>query len=94
MTNQRLRSERVVVQAPLSYTGSARRIWRMTWDKPSAVRWALLIPIALVLVALAWVVVTLWYVAFGLLMAPYRLVRRGSRKRRLADTRHREALGV
>lgn len=89
---QRLESEQVVVQAPMSYTGSAKRIWRWTKTGNAAVKWALAVPAAIVAIPLMWVLVTGWYVVFGLLLVPYRLIRRGSRKRRLTDARHREML--
>ena len=81
-----LRSERIVVAAPMSYTGSATRIWR--WSSSGWVRWGLLIWV----VVAAWVGVTVWYALFSLLLVPYRLVRRGQRRRRLEAARHEELL--
>lgn len=81
----KLDSERVVIEAPLSYTGSAKRLWRF------GPRW--LIPVLLVLIAAAWIVVTGWYLIFGLLLVPYRLIRRSSRKQKRDALRHREMLG-
>lgn len=84
-------SERVVIAAPMSYAGSASRIWKLArltetpWRIPLTVT-------ATVLVALAWVAVTGWYVIFGLLLVPYRIVRRGSRKRKREALMHRETL--
>ena len=84
-------SERIVVESPLSFLGSARRIWRVQRGKNPLARWLLLIPLAFVLVACAWVVVAGWYVLFGVLVVPYRvLIGRQRRKRKLADARHRE----
>jgi hypothetical protein len=79
-------SERIVVAAPMSYTGSATRIWR--WSPNAWIRWGLLTWVVL----LAWTTVTVWYAAFGLLLVPYRLVRRGQRRRHLEDARHEEVL--
>lgn len=87
-----LESERMVVQAPLSYTGAAKRLWHLTADRGAMVRWLVMVPLALLLILTAWVVVTGWYIVFGLLLVPWRLIRRGSRKRKLADQRHRELL--
>jgi hypothetical protein len=88
-----LESERVIVQAPMSFTGSARRIWRLT---PNENPWwhSALVALAVLLVALAWVVVLAWYVLFGLLLVPYRLIRRGSRKSKRDEARHRELLSA
>lgn len=93
---QRLASEDIVVSAPLSFHGSAARIWRplsrraegsADWWKAAAIYAA-----AVLLVGLAWAVVLCWYLIFGLLVVPYRLIRRGQRKRKLDDARHRELL--
>ena len=90
---ERLESERLSKAAPMSFTGSAERIWRpIVWDRSPAVKWLLAVPAALLLVTLAWLVVAGWYVLFGLLLVPFRLVRRGSRKRKRDEQRHREML--
>ena len=86
-----MESERIIVESPLSYLGSGRRIWRLTDRDSAAVRWLVAIPVAVALVALAWLVVTGWYLLFGLLVVPWRLlVGRRRRTRRLEDARHRE----
>lgn len=82
-----MRSEQVVIQSPTSYVGSARRIWRL------AHRSAILIPAALLLVLGAWAAITAWYMLFGLLVVPWRLLRRGQRKRKQETMRHRELMG-
>lgn len=84
-------SEQVVIQSPLSYTGSAKRLWRIGSDTHPAVRWTLA-PLLAVAILLAWCAVTLWYVLFGFILGPWRLIRRGSRKRKQAELRHRELL--
>jgi hypothetical protein len=38
--------------------------------------------------------VACWYVIFGLLVVPYRLLRRGSRKRKKTAMQHREGLAA
>ncbi len=81
-----LASERVVVQAPMSYAGSAKRIWRMT----RLTMWLSIV--AVVAIAVAWIVVTVWYVVFGILLVPYRLIRRGGRKQKRDELRHREMM--
>jgi|GEM_PF-3980733 hypothetical protein len=92
----RLASEDVIINAPMSYAGSAQRIMRLR--RLAHARWAvaLLTILAVTLVLTAWVVVTGWYViSFGLLWivtVPYRLLRRGSRKRKAEALRHRELM--
>jgi hypothetical protein len=48
--------------------------------------------LVVLLIVMAWLVITVWYVAFGLLLVPYRLVRRGQRKRKIEGARHRVML--
>jgi hypothetical protein len=50
--------------------------------------------LAIVLVIFAWVFVTAWYLVWVLWLIPYRLLRRGARKRKAEALRHRELLGT
>lgn len=68
----------------MSFTGSYRRTMNYLGG------WKLLIGIPLL--AVWWVAIAVWYVLFGLVMFPYRLLRRGARKRKLAEARHRELM--
>lgn len=88
-----LASEDVVLQAPMSFTGSAKRIWRLTRRKTGAALCGVA-AVAITIIAVAWALILAWYVLFGLLVVPYRIVRRGQRKRRMEELRHREALAV
>lgn len=83
-----LPSEQVILESPMSYTGAARRAWR--WRRRSI----LLLPVALVVLAVRWALVTVWYVVFGILVVPYRLIRRGRKHRQIAELRHREAMAA
>ncbi|QOR55408.1 MAG: hypothetical protein SHS37scaffold145_59 [Phage 71_18] len=82
-----LPSEQVIIQAPMSYTGSRRRIVRRVTRHTR-----LALPVAVPVVAAAWLVVTAWYVVFGVLVIPWRLIRRGHRMERRDQLRHREAI--
>lgn len=91
-----LASEKVVVQSPTSFVGSAKRIWRLTDRSDNQwVQWLVLIPVAIVLVACAWVIVAVWTL-LGLLILPimliYRMMRRGARRNKATELRHREML--
>lgn len=89
-----LASERVVVAAPMSFAGSAARIWKLTrLTEHPAGRFALG-TLAVLLVAVAWTVILCWYVVFSLLLVPYRLLRRGSRKRKRQALQHREMMAA
>lgn len=95
-TNQsaRLASEDVILSAPMSYTGSAQRIMRLRRGAQSGGSVAALTIAALVLIVFAWAMVTAWYLTWGLCLVPYRVVRRGARKRQVEALRHRELLGT
>ena len=87
----KLRSEQVVVAAPMSFTGSAKRIWKITDQENVAVKY-LLVFVALFLIVFACIYVAAWYFVFGVLLVPYRLIRRGSRKDKRNALQHREQL--
>ena len=83
-----------IIAAPLSFTGSAQRIWRIVpLALPLPLRIALL-SLAVVAIGLVWTFVLAWYMTFGLLVVPYRLIRRGQRKRKVEARRHAELLAA
>jgi hypothetical protein len=94
MSDTRLASEKVVVAAPLSFAGSAGRIWPLTMKSDIGWQKALLVVAALLLITAAWIMVLAWYLTFGLLLVPYRLIRRGQRKRKVNALQHREMLAA
>lgn len=98
-----LASERIVVSAPMSYHGSWSRTWRMldyrgrTATMAPGAKYAAVCGLILAGVAVLsvwWLAVTAWYCVFGLWLVPYRLIRRGSRKRKVESLRHRETLNM
>jgi hypothetical protein len=90
----KLESEKVVVSAPLSYAGSAARIWKLTGLSAAVPARIGLGVLAVILIVGAWCFVTAWYITWGLFLVPYRLIRRGSRKRRRDALQHRELLAA
>ncbi len=84
-------SEKVIVSAPMSFSGSAARIWKIT-NTDNVILKLLFMPLALVLIAMVWTLVFCWYMIFGLWVVPYRLIRRSSRKSKRDNLRHRELL--
>jgi len=90
----KLQSEKVVVAAPLSYAGSAARIWKLTGVSDQAAARIGLGAVAVVVIAVAWLFVTSWYLIFGLFLVPYRLIRRGQRKRKREALQHRETIAA
>jgi Domain of unknown function (DUF1707) len=90
----RLASEDVIISAPMSYVGSAQRIVRIRRRADSERKLVALTVLAVVLIVFAWVLVTAWYLTWGLLLVPYRLLRRSARKRKVEALRHRELMGT
>jgi DUF1707 SHOCT-like domain len=91
----RLASEDVIINAPMSYAGSAQRIFRLRRRAHGgAGRLAAITALAIVLVLTVWTFVTVWYLIWGLWLVPYRLLRRGARKRKAEALRHRELMGT
>jgi Flp pilus assembly protein TadG len=90
----RLASEDVIINAPMSYAGSAQRIMRMRRRAQDGGALVAITAVAVLLVVVAWAFVTVWYLTWGLLLVPYRLLRRGSRKRKAEAIRHRELMGT
>lgn len=87
----KLESEKVIIQSPMSFTGSAKRIWRTTETSNGLVK-LLVVLLALTLIVMAWSFIAVWYFVFGIFLIPFRLLRRGSRKRKRDELRHRELL--
>jgi hypothetical protein len=90
----RLASEDVIINAPMSYAGSAQRIFRLRRRARSGGANVAVNVLAIVLVLLAWVIVTAWYLLWGIWLIPYRILRRGARKRKAEALRHRELMGT
>ena len=90
----RLASEDVIINAPMSYAGSAQRIWRLRRRARSGGAKVAVTGLAIVLVLLAWGIVTAWYLVWGVWLIPYRILRRGARKREAEALRHRELMGT
>jgi Flp pilus assembly protein TadB len=94
----KLASEKVVISAPTSFSGSAARIWKMTDSDNAWIKWLLLVPIALGLIFMAWSFVAIWYVVifglFGIFVIPFRLLTRSGRNRKRNALQHRELLAA
>jgi hypothetical protein len=95
----KLASERVIINAPMSFAGAAQRTWRfLGWLQAKTggnvwLRRLLWMPLVILIPLLEWwALILAWYCIFGLWLVPYRLLRRGSRKRKAEALRHRELL--
>jgi hypothetical protein len=89
-----LASERVIINAPMSFAGAAQRALRLRGSRTGVARWAIFAVVALIVIPAWWALVVVWYITFGLLLVPYRLLRRGARKRKSEALRHRELLST
>lgn len=90
----RLASEDVIINAPMSYAGSAQRIMRIRRRADGGGKLVAITALAILLILMAWAFVTAWYLIWGLWLVPYRLLRRGARKRKAEALRHRELMGT
>lgn len=94
--SEKLASEKIVVSAPTSFSGSAARIWKITESDNDLLKWLLLVPIALGLIFMAWSFVAIWYFIifglFGIFLIPFRLLTRSGRNRKRNSLQHRELL--
>jgi Domain of unknown function (DUF1707) len=90
----RLASEDVIINAPMSYAGSAQRIMRLRRSAHAGWMLGVITLLAALFVLVAWAFVTAWYLIWGVCLVPYRLLRRGARKRKSEAMRHRELMGT
>ena len=94
---RKLASEKVVISAPLSFSGSAQRIWKITSVENPIAKFALAL-IAITLIMGAWMFVLCWYfvmyVLFGVFFFIFRLFTRSRRKNKRDKLRHREVLNA
>jgi uncharacterized membrane-anchored protein len=85
-------ASRTVVAAPMSFAGSTGRTTNLLWHgRPTAVKVVAVVAVPSILFVW-WLAIVFWYLIFGLLLAPYRLLRRGSRKRKREARMHEEML--
>jgi hypothetical protein len=86
-------NKRDVVSAPMSFAGSLGRtqnwLWhdKEVWFKAAIGWWA--VPMV---VMMWWMIILCWYMVWGIFLIPYRMIRRGSRKRKVQDRQHKEML--
>ena len=83
-----------MIAAPMSFAGSAARIWKLVRLHPAPMARFGLGVIAIVLIAFVWPFVLAWYLVFGLLLVPYRIIRRESRTRKRQALQHREVIAA
>jgi len=89
----KMSDKRQVVSAPMSLNGSYLRTVNLLWfDKSVLFRAAVGWWLAASILFFWWGAVVVWYVLFGLLLVPYRLIRRGGRNRKIAERRHQELI--
>lgn len=94
--SKKLASEKIIVSAPTSFSGSAQRIWKITNTDNPMLKWFVLAPVALCLIIGVWMLVFIWYIVifglFGIFVIPFRLLTRSGRNRKRNKLQHRELL--
>lgn len=85
----------------MSFAGSAQRTWRLLGllDRKTGanvwVRRLFWVPLVVMFPLIEWwILIVVWYAVFGILLVPYRLLRRGARKRKAEALRHRELMAT
>ena len=93
-SRERLPPEQVIMESPLSFTGSAKRIIPAVYGKMPRRLWAVHVaPVVVVLlISVVWVGVLFWYLVWGVFLIPFRLFRRLQLKSEVDELRHRELL--
>ena len=93
---EKLASEKVVLSSPMSFSGSAARLWRVTQNNNAWLKWLVLAPVIAIVIFVSWTIVAIWYVImyvlFGIFFIPWRLFRRSHRKNKKLELQHREVL--
>jgi len=74
----------------MSFAGSAERIAKLPRSIASPNLRVVVWILTAVLIATVWMLVLVWYMTWGLWLVPYRIIRRGQRKRKVESLRHRE----
>jgi len=94
LSRDTLGSEEIILDAPMSFAGITKRTRRFSRLHPRDHWWskALATTGLTVWLTLAYVLILCWYLAFGLLLVPYRLIRRSQRRDEQRRRQHAELL--
>jgi hypothetical protein len=94
LSRDTLGSEEVILDAPMSFTGMTKRTLRFSRRHPCQHWWSkTLATTGLALwLTLAYTMILAWYLTFGLLLVPYRLIRRSQRRDEQRRRQHAELL--
>lgn len=93
--NEKLESETIIVEAPFSFTGATKRIWRVVEKtEDPKVRAFVVAPLVVIVLMFVYAGILSWYAMFGLLLLPFRLIRRSQRNKKLQKAQHKEMLEV
>jgi Flp pilus assembly protein TadB len=89
-----LGSEDVILDAPMSFTGCTKRTLRHASQHPRRSWWGKTLAVSglALWLTLAYALILCWYLIFGLLLVPYRLIRRSQRRDEQRRRQHAELL--
>lgn len=93
MKNGKLQSENVIIESPMSFTGATKRIWPLLGRSDNKyVKWLVLFPTILITLYIVYVIILCWYCVFGIFLIPFRVMRRGQRRKKQQELQHRELM--
>jgi Flp pilus assembly protein TadB len=94
LSRRTLGSEEIILDAPMSFTGMTKRTLRFSSRHASQKWWSKTLAVTgLVLwFTLAYATILCWYAIFGLLLVPFRLIRRSQRRDEQRRRQHAELL--
>lgn len=78
-------AEKPIVSSPLSFTGSTQRLWRPVHHAANPAAKVALGALVVVALLFVWTFIVCWYLLWGLLVVPWRLLRRGQRRQKHFD---------
>lgn len=86
------KSDQVIIEAPMSFSGATKRIIRLCNVDNTLLRYTYIFTAVLIILPLVYILVLCWYLVFGIFLIPYRLIRRSNRKSKRDSLRHNEIL--
>lgn len=85
------KSSKVVIEAPMSFSGSLQRLNNWFWgDQPTWLKLTISWWLMPSLLVSWWSLILPWYLVFGLWLIPYRSARQSQRRRRKDDLEREE----
>lgn len=96
LSRRTLGSEQVILDAPMSFTGATKRTLRFASDHACYRWWSKTLAVIgqVLWFAVVYTLILCWYMVFGILLVPYRLIRRSQRRDEQRRRQHAELLAA